>query len=112
MSRGSYQRRVYITVLQHNEGYRWHTKYMKQYTGEAPGFWMLKMINEKTKTHQRTKKSQTNPNFRRHKATGVAEIEKDYGEEAVEANENLMDTSLDVARMKLKYEVNTVQAHR
>ncbi|XP_062714016.1 uncharacterized protein LOC134290827 [Aedes albopictus] len=37
MSRGSYQRRVYITVLQHNEDFSWHDKYMEMYTGQTAG---------------------------------------------------------------------------
>lgn len=108
MSRGSYQRRVYITALQHNENYAWHDKYMKIYTGEAPGFWMKKMIREKTKIAEQNKKIQQSSGFTRRKKTNYDEIEKDYGEDAVAAAaaaEKSSQIIFNISEFKKQYEV-------
>lgn len=105
MSRGSYQRRVHITVLQHNEHFTWHDKYMEMYTGERPGFYMKKMIREKTISSEFTKKTQKRPGFTRRKATYYDEIELDYGEDAVTAAEEAQ-TAFELPGMEAKYQVN------
>lgn len=105
MSRGSYQRRVYITVLQHNEDFSWHDKYMEMYTGECPGFYMKKMIREKTNASLHTKKIQQRPGFSRRKTTSYDEIELDYGEDAVCAMEEAQSV-FNVSEMEAKYLVS------
>lgn len=105
MSRGSYQRRVYITVLQHNENYTWHDKYMESYTGERPGFYMKKMIREKNYASEFTKKIQKRPGFTRRKATNNEEIELDYGEDAVAAAEEA-EAVYELSEVEEKYQVN------
>lgn len=101
MSRGSYQRRVFITVLQHNEGYDWHLKYMKLFTGEAPGFWMHKMIKVRGKNHARVRKAQTSPGFKRRTLNTAQEVEVDYGEAAVAAAEQeIFDEDLEIVKQK------------
>lgn len=105
MSRGSYQRRVYITVLQHNEGYKWQDKHMCQFTGENPGYWLRKMFQRKTASFLYTKKLQSSPGFVRRKPVSYDEVEKDYGEEAVEAIEKEMSEPYDTSNLKGKYEV-------
>lgn len=105
MSRGSYQRRVYITVLQHNEGYTWHNKHMETFTGEPPGHWMNKMIAVKSKALERTRAAQRRPNFTRRSKSKHLEIEKDYGEAAVVAFEEANDDASNVNEIKQTYEV-------
>lgn len=107
MSRGSYRRRVHITALMCNEGYKWHDTYMEMFTGEAPGFWTKKMFDEKAKSLARSRKSQANPNSKRRSKHIQKEKETDYGEEAVEAAENaaLEQSVVDVVSMRLKYKV-------
>lgn len=106
MSRGSYQRRVYVTVLQHNEGYQWHNKHMHKYTGEHPGYWLRKMFQRKTESFLYTKQMENNPGFVRRKPVSYDEIEKDYGIDAVEAAEQEMNISSDPSNMHQIYEVS------
>lgn len=105
MSRGSYQRRVIITVLQHNEGYAWHNKYMEAFTGEPPGYWMRKMIEVKYKSKERTRAAQSRPSFSRRSKNKTVEVEEDYGEAAVTAFEEATDVTIDIDQMKKSYEV-------
>lgn len=105
MSRGSYQRRVYITVLQHNEGYRWHQKFMKLFTGEDPGYWWHKMVQERGKSLARTRKNQTSPGFKRRGPNTAHEVEVDYGPAAVEAAEQEV-LQADLDNFKQKYAVS------
>lgn len=105
MSRGSYQRRVYITVLQHNDDYTWHDKSMYEYTGACPGYWMRKMIREKATSHMHTKKNQSSSNFTRRKHVLYDEVQKDYGEEAVAAAEQELEAPFDFSKVKEKYQV-------
>lgn len=83
MSRGSYQRRVYITGLQHNDGYNWQDSYMHMFTGENPGYFMRKIIQERNKAFLRTKRTRNKPGFSRQKTVQCVEEEHDYGDEAV-----------------------------
>lgn len=106
MSRGSYQRRVYITVLQHNDGYAWQDEYMHMFTGENPGFFMRKMIQERRKAFLRTKKTRSKPGFSRRKTVQYVEEEHDYGEEAVVAAEQRMNDPFDITKIELKYAVS------
>lgn len=108
MSRGSYQRRVFITVLQHNDGYTWHDKYMHKYTGASPGFWMRKMIREKTTLHMHTKKIQSSSGFKRRKTVLYDEVETDYGEAAVAAAEQEQEAPFDIFEIKEKYQVKLI----
>lgn len=105
MSRGSYQRRVYITVLQHNEGYKWHDRSMFEYTGENPGYWLRRLFQRKTASFLYTKKMQNSSGFVRRKPVPYDEIEKDYGVDAVEASEQEMNIIVDASSMKRMYEV-------
>ncbi|XP_062700712.1 uncharacterized protein LOC115253741 isoform X2 [Aedes albopictus] len=104
MSRGSYQRRVYITVLQHNEGYKWHDRSMFEYTGENPGYWLRRLFQRKTASFLYTKKMQNSSGFVRRKPVPYDEIEKDYGVDAVEASEQEMNIIVDASSMKRMYE--------
>lgn len=108
MSRGSYQRRVYITVLQHNEGYTWHDKYMHQYTGAYPGFWMRKMVREKSTIYLHSKKIRSSSSFKRRKTVHYDEVEADYGEEAVAAAEKQLEVPFDICKTKEKYQVRLI----
>lgn len=107
MSRGSYQRRVQITALMCNEGYAWHDSYMETFTGQPPGFWTKKMFAEKTKSLERSRKTQKKTKFKRRSKNVPQEKEVDYGEEAVEAAENAMyeNSNIDVGELRLKYQV-------
>ncbi|XP_062557727.1 uncharacterized protein LOC134222581 [Armigeres subalbatus] len=106
MSRGSYQRRVFITVLQHNEGYKWHDEYMYRYTGERPGYWLRRMFQRKNAAYMCTKKIQSSPGFVRRKPVAYEEIERDYGEDAVDAAEQNMSIEIDILALKKKYEMS------
>ncbi|XP_062565836.1 uncharacterized protein LOC134228075 [Armigeres subalbatus] len=105
MSRGSYQRRVFITVLQHNDGYTWQEQHMRAFTGDDPGFFMQKMIQEKTMSSLRMKKARNKPGYCRRKVTQCIEVEHDYGEEAVTAMEESEDVTHDCTTIESKYKV-------
>lgn len=107
MSRGSYQRRVYITILQHNDGYLWQDKYMRTFTGDDPGFFMRKMIEAKKGCSRRTKIARSKPTYCRRKVAQCHEEELDYGEEAVAAAEDLPNELFDLSTLISKYEVNS-----
>nr|XP_029712209.1 uncharacterized protein LOC109417398 [Aedes albopictus] len=105
MSRGSYQRRVFITVLQHNDGFSWQDKYMHLFTGDDPGHFMKKMIEEKHNCLNRTKKAANKPGFSRRKAQCIEE-EHDYGEDAVNAIEDPVNQAYDYSTIESKYELS------
>lgn len=90
MSRGSYQRRVWITALQHNEGYSWHSKYMLQFAGCGPGAVLRKFVEERNQLKLSQEKSKLRPGYSRKAAKPTVE-EKDYGEEALAKNEIQID---------------------
>lgn len=78
---------------------------MEMYTGECPGFYMKKMIREKTNASLHTKKIQQRPGFSRRKTTSYDEIELDYGEDAVCAMEEAQSV-FNVSEMEAKYLVS------
>lgn len=79
---------------------------MRTFTGDDPGFFMRKMMKEKTRSFLRTKKAQNKPGFSRRKAMQCIEEEHDYGEEAVAAMEDSVNASYVCSTIESKYEVS------
>lgn len=90
MSRGSYQRRVWITVLQHNEGYEWQYEGLEKFSACTPCSFLQKMIDDKQRLKEATVKSKSRPEYSR-KPTKQTEADKDYGTQAVEAAERIQE---------------------
>lgn len=101
MSRGSYQRRLWITVLQHNEGYEWHYEGLQKFAACTPCSFLQKMVEQKEKLKQATIKSKSRPEYSR-KPAKQSEIDRDYGPQAVEAAERIQEfekSPVDVVKM-------------
>lgn len=107
MSRGSYQRRVWITALQHNEGYDWHEKYMRLFAGCGPGLALEKFVNECERMKAASEKSKLRPNYCRRSTKHVAE-ERDYGEVALALNETSIDIEKDIPVKMQSYTVRVI----
>lgn len=106
MSRGSYQRRVWITVLQHNEGYKWQYAGLLQFAGCTPGKLLEQMIHEKLKLKEATIKSKNRPEYTRKQAK-VNAVDRDYGLHAIEAAERVYEFENTESSMIQKYQVST-----
>lgn len=78
------------------------------YTGESPGFYMKKMIREKTYLSEHNREIQKRPGFTRRKPTNYDDIELDYGEDAVAAVEEAQ-TVFSLSVMEENYKVNIFQ---
>lgn len=83
MSRGSYQRRVWITALQHNEGYSWHSKYMPRFAGCGPGASLEKFVADREQLRLAQEKTKLRPGYCRKASKSTVVEERDYGEAAL-----------------------------
>lgn len=101
-SRGSYQRRVIITTLQHNEGYTWHSTSMKKFIGSDPPKLIFKFAEEQERLKAATLVSKKRPDFNR-KPINISEIERDYGETAVAVASREIDVEEEIPAAKQKY---------
>lgn len=107
MSRGSYQRRVMITVLQHNDDYEWHHEGLRKFAGCKPGKLLKDMIDEKHRHKEATMKSKSRPDYCR-KSSRLNEVERDYGIQAIEAAERVEEYEKMETNLVQKYQVHLV----
>lgn len=90
MSRGSYQRRVWITALQHNEGYSWHYNCLEDFAGCRPGRLLDDFVKERERLKSASFKSKQRPSYCR-RSSKPTPVERDYGEIAVAVTDGLID---------------------
>ncbi|XP_055531248.1 uncharacterized protein LOC129722058 isoform X3 [Wyeomyia smithii] len=90
MNRGSYQRRVWVTTLEHNEVGRWHLNCMDVFAGCHPGRVYDELMEERERLRDASYKSRKRPDFSR-KPSKSTPVEKDNGENAVTEAQRIMD---------------------